>query len=392
MFFFNVITLIGWGIAAYLKHRLTVKDQELKSLKDWKHTQLNEHNKIHQLQHQYLSTQNTQHLHLQDHLTRAMQDIRTQLESTLRQHAESFNHPLKTLTDTVEKRLENISTQVNGRLEAGFEKTNAIFTSVIQRLAQIDEAQKRIQNLSETLCDFKHLLNDKKARGTFGEVQLATLVRNTLPEQHFQLQYTLSNGKRADCMLFLPQPTGHMAIDSKFPLESYQKMMNASDESTQKQHQKQFSTDLITHIEHIAQRYIIPNETAPGAIMFIPAESIFADIHSSHPNVIAKAHALKVWLVSPSTMMAILTTALGILKDIATQKQVHDIQKHLGHLNQDFKRFKKRMDNLSRHIQQAHDDIQQVHTSSHKISTRFEQIEAVQLETHSIEVATPESE
>lgn len=381
----TITTLCGWGYALYLRHQLALIQQKNQQHTHWQTEQHKQQEKLSALQETYLNAQQQHAFALQNHLTRNMSDIREQLNTTLKQHAASFDNPLKRLTDTVEKRLESISQQVTQRLEVGFDKTTALFTDVVKRLAHIDEAQKRIKELSETLVDLKTLLNDKRARGAFGEVQLATLMRNSIPEQHFALQHTLSNGKRVDCMLFLPAPTGHIAIDSKFPLENYQAMINTTCEHEKKQHKQKFISDLTTHIEHIANRYIIANETADGAIMFIPAESIFAHIHASHPALVAKAQAGKVWMVSPTTMMAILTTATSVLKDLATRKQVHEIQKHLGFLSKDFGRFKKRMENLTRHIQQAHNDIQQVQTSSDKIIRRFDQIEQVELhnESHS---------
>ena len=379
----TITTLCGWGYALYLRHQLALKQQEDQQQTHWQTEQHQQQEKLAALQQTYLNAQQQHAFALQDHLTRNMRDIREQLSTTLKQHAASFDTPLKRLADTVEKRLESISQQVAQRLEVGFDKTTALFTDVVKRLAQIDEAQKRIKELSETLIDLKTLLNDKRARGAFGEVQLATLMRNSIPEQHFALQYTLSNGKRVDCMLFLPAPTGHIAIDSKFPLENYQAMLNTTFEHEKKRHKQKFISDLTTHIEHISNRYIIANETADGAIMFIPAESIFAHIHACHPALVAKAQAAKVWLVSPTTMMAILTTATSVLKDVATRKQVHEIQKHLGYLSEDFGRFKKRMENLTRHIQQAHNDIQQVQTSSDKIIRRFDQIEQVDLHKES---------
>jgi DNA recombination protein RmuC len=202
------------------------------------------------------------------------------------------------------------------------------------------------------------------------------------------MQYTLSNQKRADCMLFLPEPTGNVVIDAKFPLETYQKLMGSELSVTdKKQLQQQIRQDLQKHIKDIAEKYIIPNETTDGAVMFIPAEAIFAEIHANYPDIIAISQRLKVWLVSPSTLMAVLTTARAVLKDDATRKQVHIIQKHLHALADDFQRFEKRMDKLSKHIDMAHQDVGEVSTSAKKITRRFQKIEAVELERDELQMA-----
>jgi DNA recombination protein RmuC len=202
-----------------------------------------------------------------------------------------------------------------------------------------------------------------------------------MPESGFSLQHTLSNGRRADCVLFLPDPTGNVAIDAKFPLESYQRMLDDTlAESDRQQAQRQFRLDIKKHMEDIAARYIIPGETSDGAVMFIPAEAVFAEIHAHFPELVEEAFRKRVWLVSPTTMMAILTTARAVLKDAATREQVHIIQDHLRALSKDFDRFQGRMDNLARHIGQAHQDVSDVNVSARKISSRFEKIERVELE------------
>ena len=195
------------------------------------------------------------------------------------------------------------------------------------------------------------------------------------------MQHTLSNQKRADCILFLPDPTGNIVIDAKFPLENYQRFMNFEpNTSDRKSAQQQFKLDVQKHIKDIAEKYIIPNETCDGAMMFIPAEAIFAEIHANYPDIIALSQRMKVWIVSPTTLMAVLTTARAVLKDDATRKQIHVIQKHLHALAEDFQRFEKRMDKLTKHIDLAHQDVNEVNTSAKKITQRFQKIESVELE------------
>ena len=242
-----------------------------------------------------------------------------------------------------------------------------------------DDAQKKITELSTNVVSLQEVLADKRSRGAFGEVQLTALLRNVLPEPHFALQHTLSNGRIADCMLFLPKPSGNTVIDAKFPLESYKRMTDAAlSAEERKQAQRQFKVDIKKHINDIADKYIIANETADGAIMFLPAEAIFAELHAYHADLVEEAYRRRVWLTSPTTLMAVLTTARSVLKDDATRRQIHLIQEHLQKLAEDFSRFRGRFDNLAKHIDQAAVDVKQIHTSANKISSRFNQIEKVE--------------
>ncbi len=315
------------------------------------------------------------------------QSIEQRLGEMSKQSIESFAKSNNELHEILQKRLSEISGQVEKRLDKGFEKTTETFTDVVKRLAMIDEAQKRITELSTNVVSLQEVLTDKRSRGAFGEVQMAGLIRNMMPEGSYALQHTLSNGTRADCVMFLPEPTGNLAIDSKFPLNSFQKMMD--DEATETERavaQKQFRQDIKKHIKDISQKYIIENETSDGAIMFIPAEAVFAEIHAHQPQLVEEANRARVWMVSPTTLMAVLTTARAVLKDTATRKQVHVIQEHLVNLAKDFERFRKRMDNLSKHIKQANKDVDEVHVTAGKISGRFEKIEKVEIVEEEVEL------
>lgn len=319
--------------------------------------------------------------HLQESLATGMNQTRQQVNESLKLQNDNLGKQMKQLTEEVHTRLQQISQQVDKRLAEGFEKTNATFNDVLKRLALIDSAQKKISELSTNVVSLQSILNDKRSRGAFGEVQLTSLIRNILPESNIAFQHTLSNGKRVDCILFLPEPTGNISIDAKFPLETYQKLINPDLSAIEiKQAEQQFRVDIRKHILDIADKYIIPNETADGAMMFIPAEAIFAEIHSHFPECVELANKHHVWMVSPTTMMAILTTARAVLKDDATRKQVHIIQEHLMHLAKDFGRFQKRMDNLSRHIGQAKEDVDDVNKSAKKLTNRFIKIEKCEVE------------
>lgn len=315
------------------------------------------------------------------------QSIEKRLGEMSKDSIESFAKSNNQLHELLQQRLAEISGQVEQRLNKGFEKTTKTFADVMERLVLIDAAQKRIDELSSNVVSLQEVLTDKRSRGAFGEVQMAGLIRNVMPEGSYALQHTLSNGSRVDCIMFLPDPTGHIAIDSKFPLDSYQKMMDdEANDSVRVVAEKQFRLDIKKHIKDISDKYIIKDETADGAIMFIPAEAVFAEIHAHQPSLVEEAQRARVWMVSPTTLMAVLTTARAVLKDSATRKQVHIIQEHLVNLAKDFNRFRARMDNLSKHIQQANKDVELVHTTATKISNRFEKIEKVEIKQEDVEL------
>jgi DNA recombination protein RmuC len=343
---------------------------------------------INELQSQLANNQSQSLDQVINHLNNTGQANREELAKTLAQSSEQMSKRIDGLTQATDNRLQEISGQVEKRLAEGFEKTTKTFSDILQRLALIDDAQKKITELSTNVVSLQEVLNDKRSRGAFGEVQLNSLIRNVLPEQSFKLQHTLSNGKIADCVLFLPKPTGNVVVDSKFPLENYRKMVDfETHEVERKSAMRQFKMDIKKHINDISDKYLIDNETADGAIMFIPAEAIFAEIHGHQSDLVEYANKKRVWLTSPTTLMAILTTARSVLKDEATRQQIHIIQAHLSDLAQDFNRFKGRFANLARHIDQAATDVKQIHTSADKISSRFEKIEQVDLsEKESLEL------
>ena len=303
------------------------------------------------------------------------------LQNSLKNTALQLIASVEILTKSVDKRLEAITGKVQERLDEGFKKTNQTFISVMERLATIDEAQKKIDGLTTNMVSLQELLGDKRSRGAFGELQLEGLIKNILPPDSYSFQHTFSKGVRADCVLFLPDPTGTVAVDSKFPMENYQKMFDIKLSDIDKaKAQKQFKVDVKKHIADIASKYIISDETSDGAVMFIPAEAVFAEIHAYHPELIQEAMAKKVWLVSPTTLMAVLNTARAVLKDVETRKQVHIIKSELGKLGKEFDRFDTRMKKLADNIRQAHENAQDVHITSQKITQRFTQIEKVELE------------
>jgi len=329
------------------------------------------------------TVQNSLHQHRNKFDERQLETLKIlqdSLQKNMTNMRDEMSKRVDKLTDNTDQKLKEISGQVEKRLAKGFEKTTETFTDVVKRLALIDEAQKKITELSTNVVSLQEILADKRSRGAFGEVQLAALIRNMLPEKAFALQHTLSNGKRADCMIFLPKPTGNVAIDAKFPLENYRLMVDNKTSNTDKSiARKQFILDIKKHIQDTSKKYIIPGETSNGAMMFIPAEAVFAEIHANFPALVETAQKSNVWMTSPTTTMAILTTARAVLKDEATRKQIHIIQEHLGKLSKNFGRFEDRMNNLAKHINLAYKDVDEVHASAKKITSHFNKIEKVEL-------------
>lgn len=316
-------------------------------------------------------------------LTQSLNTLTEQTDTRSRKSEEVIQTQVEKLIATNTERLQQIGEKVEQRLDKGFKETTTIFSDVLKRLALIDKAQEKIAELSGNVVSLQEVLSDKRSRGAFGEVQLNALISNVMPEQTYSLQHTFQTEKgpvRPDCVLFLPEPTGTVCIDSKFTLESYQRMTDLDlGDADRAAAERQFRQDIKKHIKDIATKYIIPGETSDGAMMFIPAEAIFAEIHGHYPDLIEEAQRARVWLVSPTTMMAVLTTARAVLKDAATREQVHHIQTHLAALSQDFARFQDRMDSLANRIRLAHDDVDKVNISAKKITSRFEKIEQVDL-------------
>ena len=313
------------------------------------------------------------------------------IQSTMKRSSEMLAMTIEGLTRSTDARLEQISGKVAERLDEGFKKTNETFTNVMTRLATIDEEQKKIDGLTTNVVSLQHLLGDKRSRGAFGEVQLEGLVRNILPPDAYSFQEKLSNGNRVDCLLILPPPTGKVPVDAKFPLENYHRMLDQDlAESDKLLARKQFKLDIKKHIEDISRKYLIRNETSDGAVMFVPAEAVFAEIHAYHSDLVEYAMHQHVWIVSPTTLMAVLNTARAVMKDVQMREQVHIIQSELGKLSVDFKRFDERMKRLADNIRKANEEAGQVEITSRKISDHFAKIEAVEMKEDSSPDMSPD--
>ncbi len=312
-------------------------------------------------------------------MTKEMSDFKIDLNKNL-------NTDFTSLNEQVEKRLMLINEKVNERLDQNFEKTNKTFISVLERLNKIDEAQKKIEMLSSDIVSLQSILTDKKSRGIFGEVNLNHIMANVFGENNkiYQKQYSLPNGTIADCILFAPKPLGTIAIDSKFPLENYQMMVDKSLSNAERErYEKQFKIDVKKHIDAISSKYIIPTVTADEAIMFLPAEAIFAEINAYHQDIIDYAYKKRVWLTSPTTLISTLTVIQMVIKDMERDQYTSVIHDELNKLGLEFTRYKERWDKLSRSIQAVNRDVENVSITTDKISKKFDlinQVEMVKLE------------
>ena len=294
-----------------------------------------------------------------------------------------FNDDFLKLNDSIDYRLRFINDKVNERLDQNFEKTNKTFTSVLERLSKIDEAQRKIDVLSNDIVSLQSILTDKKTRGVFGEVNLKHILTNVFGEENnkvYKLQYSFPNGTIADCVVFAPEPIGMLAIDSKFPLEHYQIMVDKRNDVTiRSQAEKLFKLDMKKHIDAISEKYIIPNVTTDQAIMFLPAEALFAEVNAYHQDIIDYAYKKKVWITSPTTLISTLTTLQILMKNIERDKYTKIIHQELRLLDEEFKRYKDRWDKLYKSIETVSKDVKEIHTTTDKITKRFNSINQVEL-------------
>ena len=294
-----------------------------------------------------------------------------------------INDDFTKLSEGIELKLRLINDRVNERLDENFEKTNKTFTSVLERLSKIDEAQKKIDTLSSDIVSLQGVLTDKKTRGIFGEVSLKHILSSVFGENNkriYELQHTFDNGVIADCVLFAPEPLGVIAIDSKFPLENYQIMVDKNNDiGVRTSAEKLFKSDMKKHIDAIASKYIIPGVTTDQAIMFLPAEAIFAEINAYHQDLIDYAYKKRVWITSPTTLISTLTTLQIIIKNIERDKYTKVIHQELRLLDEEFKRYKDRWDKLYRSIETVSKDVKDIHTTTDKITKRFNSINQVEM-------------
>ncbi|WP_206378178.1 DNA recombination protein RmuC [Sneathiella limimaris] len=302
------------------------------------------------------------------------------LDAVSKRLGDSLAQTTENTNKTVTERLDKVSKLLGESLTQTTEKTTQSLSDLQQRLAIIDKAQDNLTNLSSQVVSLQDILANKQARGAFGEIQLNDLVKSALPPSAYEFQVTLGNSKRADCLIKLPNPPGSIVVDAKFPLESYHLMRNAETEAELQSARRAFSTAMTKHISDISQKYIIAEETAESALLFLPSEAVYAELHTNFPDILQRSYDARVWIVSPTTLMATLNTVRSVLKDSQMREQAGVIQKEVGVLLKDVDRLDKRVDNLSRHFAQASKDITDIETSSRKITSRGEKIESLQFE------------
>lgn len=293
--------------------------------------------------------------------------------------ASAINEQRVSVLKIMDEKLLQVAKNVSEGLQQNTVKTNETLTDLRERLAKIDVAQQKISALSEQVVSLQEVLSNKQARGAFGEIQLNDLVTSALPPSAYEFQVVLTNQKRADCVLKLPNPPGLIVIDSKFPLESYHALRVASNDREKLEAERFFKASVLKHIKDISEKYIVAGETAESALMFLPSEAIYAELHANFPDVVEASYRSKVWIVSPTTLMATLNTVRAILKDAKMREQAGVIQKEVGVLIDDIGRLDGRIESLSRHFKQANEDIDGIKISSGKIVRRIQRIEDIQL-------------
>ncbi|MDD3821582.1 MAG: DNA recombination protein RmuC [Bacilli bacterium] len=310
-------------------------------------------------------------------ITKEVSNFKGELNKEL---TNDFNH----LNEKLDYRLNLISDKVNERLNENFAQTNKTFISVLERLSKIDEAQKKIDSLSSDIVSLQDILTDKKSRGIFGEVNLKHILVSIFGDKNdkiYQMQYQFKNGVIADAVLFAPPPLNTVAIDSKFPLENYQLMVDKNKTKIEREKAtKLFKSDIKKHIDDIASKYIIAGETSDQAIMFLPAEAIFAEINAYHHDLVEYAYKKRVWITAPTTLISTLTVIQMIIKNLERDKYAGIIHRELKRLGIEFNRYRDRWNKLARSIQTVNKDVEIFHITTEKIAKKFEHISQVDME------------
>lgn len=296
------------------------------------------------------------------------------------QLSERLQSQERALSRALEERLADFSMRVSNRLQESASQHQVTLTDLRERLAVIDQAQKNITELSTRVVSLQDILSNKQARGAFGEVQLQDIVRGILPPSAYGFQASLADGRRVDCLLKLPNPPGAIAIDAKFPLESYQALREARDEAAVVQARRAFSVAVRRHIHDVAEKYIVPGETAESALLFLPSEAVYAELHAHFRNIVEESYRMRVWIVSPTTLMATLNTVRAVLKDVHMREQAGVIQAEVRRILEDVQRLDERVCRLQRHFEQANEDVRLIRVSTEKVTKRAERIEEMQLE------------
>ena len=286
----------------------------------------------------------------------------------------------------MEQRLAEVQKGMTEALHGTSVRTARSLGDLQMRLETIDKAQANIEKLSGNVLGLQDILSNKQTRGAFGEIQLHDIVGKALPSDAFTMQATLSNGRRADCLIHLPQPPGPIVVDAKFPLEAYEALRRAENPRQVTEAGQMLRISVRAHIRAIAERYILEGETADGALMFLPSEAVYAELHANYPEIVREGFAAKVWIVSPTTCMAVLNTMRAVLKDARMREQAGAIRRELGELYKDVDRLGERVGNLDRHFGQAAKDIEEIKISSDKAGKRAKRLDNFDFEELAAEV------
>lgn len=294
--------------------------------------------------------------------------------------SEALQAQEREIAKKLEERLADVTKRIGEGLEKSSKSTETTMGDLKERLAVIDRAQKNITELSTQVDGLQAILSNKQARGAFGEIQLNDLVTQALPPSAYSFQATVGGNRRVDCLLTLPNPPGAIAIDAKFPLEAYHVLQAAATDDERVVARRRLAQEIGVHVKAIAEKYIVPGETAESALMFLPSEAVYAELHANLPGVVQDAFRRRVWIVSPTTLMATLNTVRAVLKDASMREQAHVIQAEVGRLLADVTRLDDRVGKLDRHFNQATDDIRQIRISTDKVTKRSERIQEIELE------------
>ena len=310
----------------------------------------------------------------------ALGDGQERLAGGLAHVSETQTQAQTAMLKLMEARLAEVQQRMGESLNGSATRTARSLGELQQRLETIDRAQANIEKLSGDVLSLQDILSNKQTRGAFGEIQLHDIVQKALPRDSYTMQATLSNGKRADCLIHLPKPPGPIAVDSKFPLEAYEALRNATTPQQQTEAARLLRSAVRTHLKAIAERYIIEGETAEGALMFLPSEAVYAELHANFADVVREGFALRVWIVSPTTCMALLNTMRAVLKDARMREQAGAIRKELALLHADVDRLGTRVENLDRHFHQAAKDVEEIRISADKAGRRARRLDAFDFE------------
>jgi DNA recombination protein RmuC len=319
----------------------------------------------------------------------ALGDGQERLSGGLHHVSEAQAQAQHAMLQLIEARLTEVQTRMGESLQGSATRTAHSLGELQQRLATIDRAQANIEKLSGDVLSLQDILSNKQTRGAFGEIQLHDIVLKALPRDSYTMQATLTNGRRADCLIHLPKPPGPIVVDSKFPLEAYEQLRVATTPQEATEAARALRTSVRSHLRAIAERYIIEGETADGALMFLPSEAVYAELHANFPDIVREGFALKVWIVSPTTCMAVLNTMRAVLKDARMREQAGAIRKELSLLSADVDRLGTRVENLDRHFTQAARDVEEIKISAEKAGKRARRLDAFDFEEVSAEATLP---